>query len=68
MAKYIKRFLIPALSAIAGAAVGLVYYTLWGCESGCAITSSPLLTSLWLAAIGWLLGSAYTTDRKKDDK
>ena len=68
MAKYIRRYFIPALCALAGAAVGLIYYALWGCESGCAITSSPALTALWLAAIGWLLASALINDSKKDDE
>lgn len=45
MAKYIKRFLRPALFAAAGAALGLVYYRLAGCEGSCPITSDPWLTA-----------------------
>ena len=36
-----------------GAGAGYAYYALVGCESGgCPITSSPVISSLWGAAIG----------------
>lgn len=39
-----------------GAGMGWLYYRFWGCTSGCAITSSPVRTMLYAAAIGGLLG------------
>ena len=50
-----KAHLRTAVWILGGAAAGLAYYTLLGCRSGCAITSSPLRTMAYFAAIGWLL-------------
>lgn len=66
MAKYIKRFLRPALFTAAGAALGLVYYRLAGCEGSCAITSDPWLTAAWLGVIGLLLSAATAKNSEKD--
>ena len=48
----------PALKATLGVALGaaggFVYYSFIGCDSGCAITSSPWVSTLWGAAIGFL--------------
>ena len=66
MAKYIKRFLRPALFAAAGAALGLVYYRLAGCEGSCPITSDPWLTAAWLGVIGLLLSAARAKNSEKD--
>ena len=42
-----------AFGVVIGAAAGYAYYALVGCESGgCPITSSPVISSLWGAAIG----------------
>lgn len=66
MAKYIKRFLRPALFAAAGAALGFVYYRLAGCEGSCPITSDPWLTAAWLGVIGLLLSAATAKNSEKD--
>jgi hypothetical protein len=43
--------------AVAGAVAGFLYYSYVGCESGgCAITSSPFLTTGFGAAMGLSLG------------
>lgn len=66
MAKYIKRFLRPALFTAAGAALGLVYHRLAGCEGSCPITSDPCLTAAWLGVIGLLLSAATAKNSEKD--
>jgi hypothetical protein len=49
---WVKRILF----AIGGAAVGYAYYTFIGCTTGtCPITSNPLTSSLYGAAIGLVL-------------
>ena len=58
-----KRWLIPALFTAAGALAGLVYYRLFGCSSGCLITSSPVGTMLYMALIGWLLSRLFTGEK-----
>lgn len=45
------------LGAAIGAALGYGYYRLVGCPTGaCPITRSPLNSSLYGAALGFLLG------------
>ncbi|WP_281693366.1 DUF6132 family protein [Agathobaculum desmolans] len=53
-----KKWLRPALFALAGAAAGWIYYHFFGCTNGCPITASPYRTSLYIAVIGWLIAQA----------
>jgi hypothetical protein len=47
------------LFVLAGAAVGLLYQRLIGCSSGtCPITSSPYVSTLYGAVMGYLVSSA----------
>ena len=41
-----------SLGVVAGSVLGLGLYVLVGCRTGCAITSSPVLTSLYGALVG----------------
>ncbi len=51
-----------------GAVAGVVYHLLAGCPGGsCAISSSPVASALYLAAIGFLLGEGFARDRKEED-
>lgn len=47
-----------------GGAVGLIYYRLYGCTTGCPITSSPWMTMAYLGLVGGLLSGVFT--RKKE--
>ncbi|HMA93714.1 MAG TPA: DUF6132 family protein [Polyangiaceae bacterium] len=45
------------LFVVGGAVTGFLYYRLVGCRSGaCPITSSPIISTLYGAMIGLLLG------------
>lgn len=45
------------LFVVGGAVTGFLYYRLIGCRSGaCPITSSPIISTLYGAMIGLLLG------------
>lgn len=47
------------LFVLGGAVAGYLYYRLVGCRSGaCPITSSPIISTLYGAAMGFLLGRA----------
>jgi uncharacterized YccA/Bax inhibitor family protein len=63
--KYLKY--LPALIlTLLGAAGGYLYYRLVGCVGGsCPITSNPIISTLYGAVIGFLLGTIVTPDRKK---
>ena len=44
------------LGILLGGALGFAYYKIVGCASGtCAITSNPIVSTIWGAAIGLLL-------------
>ena len=50
-----KRFIRPAIGVIAGGLLGYAYYMTIGCSSGaCPITSNPVVSTFWGAAIGGL--------------
>ncbi|MBP9085768.1 MAG: hypothetical protein KBG15_06600 [Kofleriaceae bacterium] len=45
-----------ALFVIGGAVLGFVYYRFVGCRSGtCAITSSPYISTIYGAVLGFLV-------------
>lgn len=53
MAPERKRIVKPALGIIAGGLLGYTYYMTVGCASGgCPITSNPIMSTFWGAAIG----------------
>ena len=53
-----RPWLRGAAFALAGAAMGAVYFRFFGCGSGCAIASSPLRAMAYRAFIGWRLSQA----------
>jgi hypothetical protein len=49
--------LFSAIGALLGAAGAYMYYLKVGCATGnCAITSSPWVSTLWGAVMGYLIG------------
>jgi phage shock protein E len=63
-----KRIVIlTSIGVAVGALVGYIYYATVGCSSGgCAITSSPVNSTLYGSVMGGLLFSTF--DKKKSDK
>lgn len=57
-----KKGLRYGLFILIGAAVGWLYYRLFGCTGSCAITSSPVRSMVYMAVIGGLLG--VVTEKK----
>jgi len=52
-----KAMIKLAMFVIGGAVAGFLYYRLVGCRSGaCPITSSPVISTLYGAVLGFLLG------------
>jgi hypothetical protein len=53
-----RRLLRLTLGGLVGAALGYTYYATVGCAGGgCAISSNPLISTAWGAAMGGLLTS-----------
>ncbi|EGJ72008.1 hypothetical protein Bcop_1820 [Bacteroides coprosuis DSM 18011] len=67
MEKFIKRNLITILGVLVGALGGYLYWRFVGCDSGtCAITSSPLNSTIYGAIMGGLVFSLFKKREKKD--
>ncbi len=65
----IKKGLVWSLGIVMGAAIGFVYWYYVGCLSGsCAITSSPLNSTLYGAVLGVLIATNFTSTKNKSDK
>ncbi|MBN3035541.1 MAG: hypothetical protein JW861_08135 [Bacteroidales bacterium] len=54
---------------ILGAAAGYLYYLLIGCRAGtCPITSSPWMSTLWGAIMGYLLLDSISVKKRPPAK
>lgn len=62
-----RAWLITIGAAVLGAAAGYLYYAQVGCASGsCAITSSPVSSTLYGALMGGLLANSFKPKDKAD--
>ncbi len=61
---HIKRLLIGLLL---GAISGYVYYAVYGCERGCAITGNPFISSAYGAIMGGLLAGSFRKESTKEE-
>lgn len=53
---YLKLYKLEMIASVIGAILGYAYYAKIGCVSGtCAITSSPIISTLYGALLGYLL-------------
>jgi hypothetical protein len=69
---YLKKWLIknkfPLIGVILGAVSGFLYWNFVGCSSGtCAITSSPINSSIYGALMGFLVVGFFKPDKTKKD-
>jgi len=60
-----KNWMIWGIGMVIGAAGGYLYWYYVGCVSGsCAITSSPVNSTLYGGLMGGLLGNVFSTPKK----
>jgi hypothetical protein len=53
-----KMILYTVASVVGGGVLGFAYYKVVGCRTGtCPITSSPYVSTLYGALLGYLIGS-----------
>jgi xanthine/uracil permease len=65
MTTLIKKYYLTLIGVLIGAIAGYLYWQQIGCLSGsCAITSSPVNSTAYVALMGGLLLNTF----KKDDK
>jgi outer membrane lipoprotein SlyB len=59
---------LSVIGAILGAIAGFLYWNFVGCSSGsCAITSSPINSTIYGAIMGALVVGIFKTDKTKND-
>ncbi|WP_321518833.1 DUF6132 family protein [uncultured Bacteroides sp.] len=64
----LKKHWLTLSGVVIGALGGYLYWRYVGCASGsCPITSSPLFSSLWGAAMGGLLFNIFKTENKSHE-
>jgi hypothetical protein len=69
MTSKLKKYKITIIGAVLGAIGGYCYYYFVGCASGtCAITSSPINSSLYGIFMGGLLFNMVETEIQKRSK
>ena len=60
-----KKYLRILAFVAGGALLGLLYYTFFGCNGTCAITSSPWRTMLYTGVLGFLLSGITGKESKE---
>lgn len=67
MKKWFKHNILYFAGALAGAVGGYLYWKFVGCASGtCAITSSPLNSTLYGAMMGSVFFGLFQRDKKQE--
>ncbi len=54
-----RTWLLTAGGVLLGAGAGWLYWNYFGCTNGCAITSSPINSSLYGALMGGLFVNSF---------
>jgi hypothetical protein len=57
---------ITVLGILLGAVAGWFYWSQWGCTAGCAITGSPLNSTLYGGLMGGLLVNTVRKGKKTE--
>ncbi len=62
----IKKYKLTLIGVVVGAIGGYLYYRFVGCESGaCAITSSPINSTIYGMLLGGLLFNMFQKEKKE---
>ncbi|MFJ1323192.1 DUF6132 family protein [Capnocytophaga canis] len=68
MKKFVKKHLLTLIGIAVGALAGYFYWQQIGCNSGtCAITSSPVNSTLYGSVMGGLLFSMFKREKNRTD-
>ncbi|WP_081711701.1 hypothetical protein [Flavobacterium enshiense] len=60
-----KTALLWLIGCIIGTVAGYFYFLYFGCQGSCAITSSPVNSTLYGTVMGGLVFSMFDTKKKK---
>ncbi|MCB0510058.1 MAG: hypothetical protein KDC82_04785 [Bacteroidetes bacterium] len=68
MLEKLKTYKFQFVAILIGAGLGYAYYANIGCSSGtCAITSSPINSTLYGAMMGYLFLGIFKKDKKQNN-
>lgn len=69
MIKFTRKYLSSTIGVLLGALAGYAYYYYVGCASGtCAITSSPINSTLYGAVMGALVANIFETENNNKQR
>lgn len=64
---YLKLYKLEVIAGVVGAILGYIYYAKVGCVSGtCAITSSPIISTIYGAILGYLVIGIFKPKQSKN--
>lgn len=63
-----RVLLLTVLGVALGSVAGYFYWQHFGCTTGCAITSSPVNSSLYGAFMGGLLFNSFRRRAEQDER
>lgn len=66
--KFILKYKLSLAGLALGAMAGYFYYQFWGCTSGCAITSSPVNSTIYGAFLGVLVFNIFKKEEIKEEE
>ena len=67
--QFLKNNFLTLAGVLIGTGGGFLYYYFIGCRTGtCPITSSPWLSMLWGAAVGYLVFDMFNKKKKKPER
>ena len=61
-----KMWMITGIAVVLGAVAGWIYWSQWGCDVGCAITSNPINSTLYGGLMGGLLVHTFKKEKKTE--
>lgn len=69
MKNVLKSNILAIIGVVVGALAGFLYWKFVGCSSGtCAITSSPVNSTIYGSILGGLLFSMFKKEKSKTEK
>ena len=61
-----RIWLLTTVGVLLGAIAGWFYWSQWGCTAGCAITGSPINSTLYGGLMGGLLLHSFKKEKKTE--
>ncbi len=60
-----SKTIFTLLMTLIGALLGFLYYTFWGCQSGCVIKSNPYTTTIYVSIMFAIISTLFWRNKKE---